>query len=50
MLKHNPRNEYKRTGTYQLSFAMGRYGLPVCTGMHVIAETKAMLDGKCWDR
>jgi len=44
------RNEYKRTRAYQSYFASGRYGLPVCTGMDVIEETKAMLDGKCWDR
>jgi tetratricopeptide (TPR) repeat protein len=46
----NPRNEYKRTQAYQSSFAPGRYGLPVCTGMDVMQVTKAMLDGKCWDR
>jgi hypothetical protein len=24
------------------------YGLPVCVGMNVFEETKAVLDGKCW--
>jgi len=46
----NPRSEYKRTRPDQSNFATGRFGLPVCTGMDVVQETKAMLDGKCWDR
>ena len=46
----NPRNEYRGTRAYQSNFATGRYGLPICTGMDVIQVTKAMLDGKCWDR
>lgn len=26
------------------------YSLPPCVGMDIFAETKAMLDGKCWPR
>ena len=45
-----PPNEPNRARAYQSNFATGRYGLPVCTGMDVIQQTKAMLEGKCWDR
>ena len=45
----DPRNEYTRTRAHQSNLATGRYYLPVCTGMDVTKEIKAMLDGKCWD-
>ena len=45
-----PPNESNRARAYQSNFATGRYGLPGCTGMDVVQETKAMLDGKCWGR
>jgi hypothetical protein len=46
----NPRNGYKWTRAYQSNVAPGRYGLPICTGMDIFQETRAMLNGKCWDR
>lgn len=46
----NRPSTYKVWQNRQASPAIGRYGLPICTGMDAFEETRAMLDGKCWDR
>src|SRR5262245_30520706 len=41
----SPRNEYRRTPTYQPQFATAPFNLPPCISGKILDQ---MLDGKCW--